>query len=300
MTAGGERAEGRAQRAEGKREGVNGRWQMADGGGQTAASGRHSELSKPALSEVEGRLGTRAFRHPPSALCPLPSALGALPSALCALPSDRLPPGIRSWRDGRVLKAAQRPYELVVVGCSMGGMKAVQEILEVLPKEFPLPIVIAQHRYRTSDESLPAFFRRHTKLDVVDADDKQWIRGGTVYLAPADYHLLVERNDGKGELSLSVDARVEHSRPSIDVLFESAAIAYGAGVISVVLTGANADGARGAAAIKRRGGFVIAQDPETAEAPAMPQAAIAATPVDRILPLPRIGPFLVELCRHSS
>jgi two-component system chemotaxis response regulator CheB len=206
-----------------------------------------------------------------------------------------LPPGIRSWRDGRTLPAALHPYELVVIGCSMGGMKALQEILEFLPEDFPLPMVIVQHRYRTSNESLPAFFRRHSKLNVVDADDKQWIHPGTVYLAPADYHLLVER----GELSLSVDARVEYSRPSIDVLFESAANAYGSAVIGVVLTGANSDGARGAAAIKKRGGFVIVQDPKTAEVPAMPEAAIAAARVDRILPLERIGPFLFELCRHS-
>ena len=193
------------------------------------------------------------------------------------------------------MQAALRPYELVVIGCSMGGMRALQEIFEFLPEDFPLPLVIVQHRYRTSNESLPAFFRRHSKLNVVDADDKQWIHPGTVYLAPADYHLFVER----GELSLSVDARVEYSRPSIDVLFESAANAYGSSVIGVVLTGANADGARGAAAIKKRGGFVIVQDPKTAETPAMPEAAIAATRVDRILPLERIGPFLVELCRHS-
>jgi two-component system chemotaxis response regulator CheB len=212
----------------------------------------------------------------------------------------QLPPGIRGWRDGRVLEAALRPYELIVVGCSMGGMKAIQTILESLPEDFPLPVVITQHRYKTSNDSLPAFFRRHTKLDVVDADDKQWIHPGTVYLAPADYHLLIERNGERGELSLSVDARVEYSRPSIDVLFESAASAYASSLIGVVLTGANADGARGAAAIKRRGGFVVVQDPKTAEAPAMPTAAIAAARVDRILPLERIGPFLVELCRHSS
>ena len=209
--------------------------------------------------------------------------------------AQKLPPGIRTWTDGRVLKPALRPYELVVIGCSMGGMRAMQEILEILPEDFPLPIILAQHRYRTSNESLPAFFRRHSRLDVVDADDKQWIHPGTVYLAPANYHLMVER----GELNLSVDARVEYSRPSIDVLFESAARAYAAAVVGVVLTGANADGARGAAAITRRGGFVIVQDPKTAAAPAMPEAAIAAARVDRILPLDRIGPFLVELCRHS-
>lgn len=207
-----------------------------------------------------------------------------------------LPPGIRTWSDGRVIDPAFRSYELIVIGCSMGGMKAMGVILGAMPKDFPVPIVIVQHRYKTSNESLPQFLGRHSELNVVDADDKQWIRGGTVYLAPADYHLLVER----GELHLSIDGRVEHSRPSVDVLFESAADAYRDTLIGVVLTGANNDGARGAASIKMRGGFVVVQDPETAESPVMPRAAIAATRVDRILPLNRIGPFLVELCRKSE
>lgn len=210
--------------------------------------------------------------------------------------SSTLPPGIRSWSDGRVLKEAARDYQLVAIGCSMGGMAALQTIFQTLPKEFPLPITVVQHRYRTSNEGLPQFLRRHSKLNVVDTTDKEWIKPGTVYLAPANYHLLVER----GELSLSVDEAVAYSRPSIDVMFESAADAYGSGVIGVVLTGANSDGARGAERIKKRGGFVVAQDPATAESPAMPQAAIDATRVDRILPLERIGPFLVELCRGSE
>jgi two-component system chemotaxis response regulator CheB len=207
-----------------------------------------------------------------------------------------LPPGIRSWSDGRVLQEASRKYELIVIGCSMGGMHALQTIFGAFPKDFPLPIAVVQHRYRTSNEGLPAFLRRHTKLHVVDTTDKEWVKPGTVYLAPANYHLLVER----GELSLSVDEAVAYSRPSIDVLFESAADAYPGAVIAVVLTGANADGARGAARIKSRGGFVVVQDPATAESPAMPQAAIDATRVDRILPLDRIGPFLIELCRSST
>ena len=206
-----------------------------------------------------------------------------------------LPPGIRSWTDGRVLKEAMRDYQLVAIGCSMGGMQALQTIFECLPKDFPLPITVVQHRYRTSNEGLPQFLRRHSKLNVVDTTDKEWIKPGTVYLAPANYHLLVER----GELSLSVDEKVEYSRPSIDVMFESAADAYGSGVIGVILTGANSDGARGADRIKKRGGFVLAQDPKSAESPAMPQAAIDTARVDRILPLDRIGPFLVELCRGS-
>jgi two-component system, chemotaxis family, protein-glutamate methylesterase/glutaminase len=210
-------------------------------------------------------------------------------------PVPRLPPGIRSWRDGRVLAAALRPYEVIVIGCSLGGMNALQGILSVLPKEFPLPILVVQHRYRTSNEGLPAFFRRRTELQVVDAEDKQWIKPGTVYLAPANYHLLLSH----GEMHLSVDDAVAYSRPSVDVLFESAAEAYGDRVVAVVLTGANADGARGAAKVKKAGGFLVVQDPTDAEAPSMPEAAIAATRVDRILRLERIGPFLVELCRTS-
>lgn len=213
-----------------------------------------------------------------------------------ATPVRPLPPGIRSWSDGRVVAEAARKYELIVIGCSMGGMHALKTIFGTLPEEFPVPIAVVQHRYRTSNEGLPDFLRRNTGLRVVDTTDKEWIKPGTVYLAPANYHLLVER----GELSLSVDEAVAYSRPSIDVLFESAADAYGAAVIGVVLTGANADGARGAARIKSRGGFVIAQDPATAESPAMPRAAIEAARVDRILPLDRIGSFLVELCRNST
>jgi len=211
-------------------------------------------------------------------------------------PARQMPPGIRSFSGGRVVAVGDRKFELIVIGCSMGGMHALQTIFSALPKEFPVPIAVVQHRYRTSNEGLPEFLRRRTKLQVVDTTDKEWIKPGTVYLAPANYHLLVER----GELSLSVDARVEYSRPSIDVLFESAADAYGAATVGVVLTGANADGARGARRIKERGGFVVVQDPATAESPIMPKAAIDAGRVDRILPLDRIGPFLVELCRFSK
>jgi two-component system chemotaxis response regulator CheB len=186
-----------------------------------------------------------------------------------------------------------KPPELIVMGCSLGGMRALQTILSGLPRDFPLPIAIAQHRHKASNEGLPAFLRKTSKLPVVDVDDKEWIRPGTVYLAPADYHLLVER----GEFSLSVDAAVAYSRPSIDVLFESAADAYGDHLVGIVLTGSNQDGARGAERIRERNGFLIVQDPADAEAPAMPQAAIQRTRVDRILPLSRIAPFLVEICR---
>ena len=184
-------------------------------------------------------------------------------------------------------------YELIVIGGSLGGMYALEKILCVLPPDFETPIAIAQHRHKKSNEGLPEFFRRSCKVRIMDADDKQWIKPNTVYLAPADYHLLVE----KGEFSLSVDEAVSHSRPSIDVLFESAADAYGRSLLGVILTGANYDGASGVRRIKGRGGLVIAQDPKTAEAQTMPEAAIATGAVDQILPLDQIGPFLVERCQ---
>lgn len=193
-------------------------------------------------------------------------------------------------------KPARRPVELIVIGCSLGGMHALQTIFSSLTDDFCVPIAVVQHRHKNSNEGLPSYFRRRSKLCVIDVDDKQPIKPGCIYLAPADYHLLVER----GEFSLSVDAAVAYSRPSIDVLFESAADAYRESVVGVVLTGANADGARGVKRIKQHGGTVIVQDPATAEAPAMPQAAIDEVRVDQILPLDQVGPYLVELCRSSG
>ena len=182
--------------------------------------------------------------------------------------------------------------ELVVVGASWGGMRAIGDVLCDLPSNFPPAIAVAQHRGVTSTGGLAHVLQRRSKLPVVDADDKEHIEPGRVYLAPADYHLLVE----PGSFALSVDARVQYSRPSIDVLFESAADSYGQRVVGVLLTGANEDGADGLAAIRRAGGFTIAQDPATAESPAMPAAAIAAGAADKVLPLSAIAPFLVELC----
>lgn len=187
---------------------------------------------------------------------------------------------------------ARTVFDIIVIGCSLGGMHALEVILTAMPRNFCVPIAVVQHRHRASNETLPSHFRRFSRLPVVDVEDKQWIRPGTVYLAPANYHLLVER----GEFSLSVDEKVRYSRPSVDVLFQSAADAYGSGVIAVVLTGANDDGAEGARRVKARGGVVVVQDPETAEASEMPRAAIAAAPVDRILPLDQIASYLVDRC----
>ena len=187
---------------------------------------------------------------------------------------------------------AELLYDIIVVGCSLGGMQALRIILNGLSDDFCIPIAVVQHRHRTSNENLPTFFRRSSDMPVVDVQDKQFIKPGTIYLAPANYHLLVE----KGQFDLSVDDAVHHSRPSVDVLFESAADAYGPRVIGLILTGSNVDGARGAQQIKRRGGLVVVQDPKTAEAPQMPQAVIDAGAVDQILPLNEIAPWLVERC----
>jgi two-component system, chemotaxis family, protein-glutamate methylesterase/glutaminase len=183
------------------------------------------------------------------------------------------------------------PFELIVIGTSWGGLAALGRLLDHLPDELDVPIVIAQHRGPGSIEAaLGSALQRRVAREVRDVDDKASIEPGHVYLAPPDYHLLVER----GSFALSVDEHVRHARPSIDVLFESAADTYGAGVIGIVLTGANADGAAGLARIKERGGVAIVQEPGSAEAPEMPEAAIAAAaPV--VLPLERIGPYIAEL-----
>jgi two-component system chemotaxis response regulator CheB len=185
-------------------------------------------------------------------------------------------------------------YGIVVVGASLGGLRAVSELLDVLPDEVDVPVVLAQHRAPDSErDSLAALLRRHTRRVVVEAGDKDPIRPQHVYVAPPDYHLLV---DEEGSFALSTDERVQYARPSVDVLFESAADAYGERTIGIVLTGANADGAAGLLAIRDVGGVAIVQDPATAEARQMPDAAIRATAADAILPVREMGTFLLGLC----
>jgi two-component system, chemotaxis family, protein-glutamate methylesterase/glutaminase len=182
--------------------------------------------------------------------------------------------------------------QVVVVGASWGGLKAVGTVLQGLPMGFAAAVVLAQHRAPRSTEALVHVLQGQSVLMVREVEDKDAVEPGRVYVAPPDYHLLLER----GHFGLSLDDRVQYSRPSIDVLFESAASAYGAGVAAVVLTGANEDGAAGLIAVKRAGGITIVQDPATAESVVMPQAAVASGAADKVLPLSDIAPFLVELC----
>ena len=185
--------------------------------------------------------------------------------------------------------------KIVVVGASTGGLKALQILLSALPAEFPLPITIVQHRGSDSESGLSEFLRGWSKLPVKEPEDKEPIVSGHAYLAPRDYHLLIE----SGSFALSTDSPVAYARPSIDVLFESAADEYENGVIGVILTGANRDGARGLSKIKARGGVTIVESPASAARREMPEAAIARTTVDWILPLPEIGPRLEELCKSA-
>jgi two-component system chemotaxis response regulator CheB len=186
--------------------------------------------------------------------------------------------------------------ELICIGASWGGLRAVGHVLCDVPDSVDVPIVVAQHRHPDSAATLAYLLGRRIARPVVEAEDKLPIERGSVYLAPADYHLLVE----PGRFALSLAERVKHARPSIDVLFESAAHAYGAGTIGVILTGANDDGAAGLARIKQRGGVAVVQDPADAERRAMPQAALAATVADAVLPLTEIGKFVYRLCVEVS
>jgi two-component system chemotaxis response regulator CheB len=184
-------------------------------------------------------------------------------------------------------------YELVAVGASWGGLRALERFLHDLPPDCGVAVAVAQHRSADSSRgSLESLLQSHTRMQVVEAGDKDPIEPGHVYLAPADYHLLVE----PGSFALSVDDRVQFARPSVDVLFESAADAYGERLIGIVLTGANADGAAGLATIKSRGGVAVVQEPGTAEARAMPDAALKVTAADAVLPLEEIGAFVYGLC----
>jgi two-component system chemotaxis response regulator CheB len=181
---------------------------------------------------------------------------------------------------------------VVVIGASLGGPSALKLLLSALPKQFRPPIVIVQHRGKTAAQALADFLGEAAPFPVLEPNDKEPLHAGHVYLAPADYHLLLER----GSLALSTEAPVNHSRPSIDVLFESAAEAYGSGVIGVILTGASRDGASGCKRIKERGGIVMVQEVADAEGGVMPAAAIAATNVDQVLPLSELPKALCNLC----
>ena len=182
-------------------------------------------------------------------------------------------------------------YEAIVIGTSAGGAAALAELLPVFPAAYPLPIVVVQHLHPLQESAAVVHYDRRCVLTIKEAAEKEPVRPGHVYLAPPNYHLLIE--DDK-TFSLSIDPKVNYSRPSIDVLFESAVDVYSPRLIGVILTGASHDGAQGLRLIKENGGLTVVQDPATAEVSYMPQAALQATRVDYVLPLAEIGQLLVE------
>lgn len=193
-------------------------------------------------------------------------------------------------------KSGDRAVGIVVIGASAGGLKAFEQLLPALPATKCPPVVIVQHRGKDTRTGLCSYLQRRSRLPVCEPEDKQMIEAEKVYLAPSDYHLLVERDS----FALSTGPPVCSARPSIDVLFEAAADAYGARAVGVILTGSSRDGAAGLARIKRRRGFAVVQQPDTAEVRFMPEAALALTPdADRVLTLDQISEFLGNIGRLS-
>jgi two-component system chemotaxis response regulator CheB len=180
----------------------------------------------------------------------------------------------------------------VVIGTSAGGLKALEKIFSALSKNFIFPLLIVLHRHSDSDDFLPKYFNTISSLHFKEAEEKETVKKGYAYIAPADYHLLVEEDF---TLSLNVDEKVFYCRPAIDVLFETAAEVYGENLIGIVLTGANEDGTKGMETIKKLGGLTVVQDPKYAEVDYMPRSVINNVKVDYILNLNEIADLLNAL-----
>jgi two-component system chemotaxis response regulator CheB len=182
--------------------------------------------------------------------------------------------------------------ELVALGASWGGIDALREILGGLPPDLPFALLVVQHRGKDTSDGLLELFQRSASAPVLEPEDKEPILPGRIYLAPADYHLLVERRS----FALSTDEVVNHARPSIDVVFESAAQAFRERLLAIILSGSGSDGALGLKCVKSLGGLTAAQDPHTAQVRAMPDAAIVRAGPHRIVPLERIAEFILTAC----
>lgn len=186
----------------------------------------------------------------------------------------------------------QEKYQAIAIGVSAGGLHALIFLFEQLPADYPIPIMVVQHRAKDRQELLEEVLQNKCKIAIKQADEKEKIKGGVVYIAPPGYHLLVEQDR---TFSLSSDEHVSFSKPSIDVLFESAAEAFKQYLVGVILTGANDDGAAGIKIIKKYGGLTIAQQPLEAQYPFMPQAAINKGGVGYVWTLGEIQKYLSQL-----
>jgi two-component system chemotaxis response regulator CheB len=186
---------------------------------------------------------------------------------------------------------------LVAIGASAGGVAALGEILPALPLDFPLPIVVVMHVPPGRESLLAELFAKRCLMPVLEAADKTRLERGHVYFSPPDYHLMIEEDL---TCSLSVDEPVNYSRPSVDVLLESAASSLGDGVVAIILTGTSADGAKGLKAVRDAGGLGWVQAPETAQSAVMPQRAIDVGGADAVLTLPQIAERLMRLAQEVS
>ena len=186
----------------------------------------------------------------------------------------------------------QQTIKAVVIGASAGGVQALLQILPALPASYRLPVLIVVHVPPDRDNALVSLFQARCQIEVREAEDKEPIVPGVVYFAPSDYHLLVEKD---ATLSLSSDELVNHSRPSIDVLLESSADAFGPELVGVILTGANDDGARGLQAVVEAGGVAIVEDPAEAYASAMPAASLRASPSAKAMKVAAIASYVSSL-----
>ena len=185
-----------------------------------------------------------------------------------------------------------RRFDAIAIGTSAGGVEALSRLLPALPKGLDAAVFVVLHLPRHRPSLLAEIFAPRCALPVREALDKEPVQPGTVYLAPPDYHLLV---DAGPQIALSTDEPVQYSRPSVDVLFESAADVYGARLLGIILTGGNEDGAAGLAAVRRAGGMTLVQQPAEALAPQMPAAALALGPADRVATLEEMARFLGAL-----
>lgn len=196
-----------------------------------------------------------------------------------------------------IISRGAKRFRVIVLGVSTGGVQALKQFLGALPADFPLPILVVQHISPESGDGLARLLDELCAVRVKEADEEERMAAGCVYLAPPNYHLLVERD---GLLSLSSESPVNFARPSVDMLFESAAAAFSDGVIGVVLTGAGFDGGQGIRRIKQEGGTVIIQDPADAEASSMPEHALGLVAADHVTSLEQLPVLLRQLLAEDQ
>lgn len=182
--------------------------------------------------------------------------------------------------------------ELLIIGGSAGSLDVLLHIMPEIDSAISFPIILVLHRRNTTDNTLTDLLCAKTKMQVKEADEKDILNPGTVYIAPPDYHLLIEKNR---TLSLDFSEKVHYSRPSIDVTMQSGADVFGEKTVCILLSGANADGVEGLSAVKGKGGIIVAQNPETAEVSYMPQQAISNLNIDKVLKIEEMAEFINTL-----